>query len=348
MPEALVTQPSSDELGALALAEALEDLSSRLGEVLPGTTDQSVRQVMEDCLARLRRVSSGLRAMALVLDPAHAEEIAKHEGHLRSLVSAIGQSIRGIADANWDVANKMAEQVKELDNISKLPPGEELAERLRNTVLNVHQAARAMGENLGALATQVQSANEQITVLEQQLKEARERALYDALTRVSSRAALDERLAAAVRDGESGGPWCIMIADLDHFKEVNDQHGHLIGDALLYKIARVMEGTLKERAGGVFLARYGGEEFCIILAGAALAEASEVAEQIRGAIASAKWQPRTGAGAPVIRTTISIGVTQYRQGDTVASLIERTDRALYRAKKAGRNKVAVAETSAQP
>ena len=343
MPEPSGSQPGQDELGVSALAETLEDLSAKLGEVLPGMADVSVRQVLEDCLGRLRRVSSGLRAVALVLDPARAEEIAKHEGHLRELVSAIGVSVRKVADVNWDVASKMAEQVRELDSISDLPPGEELSARLRDTVVKVQEAASSMGENLNGLAIQVQSANDEIADLERQLKEAREKALYDSLTRVHSRTALDERLASAVRDGEAQAPWCVLIADIDHFKQVNDQFGHLIGDALLYKIARAMEGVVNELGSSAFLARYGGEEFCLILEGTALADARQIAEKVRSAVASSQWQARTGRGAPVIRTTISIGVAQHQEGDTVATLIDRTDRALYRAKNAGRNRVVVGE-----
>jgi diguanylate cyclase len=342
MPEASSPEQGGAELKPTALAEALEDLSDRLAEVLPGTSDERVRAVLSESLAGLRRVSSGIRALALMLDPARAQELAQREGDLKSLVTTIGQSIRNVANANREVATAMADQVRELDDLTKLPPGDELAARLRSTVVRVRETASAMDSNLGALVTKIDSANQRIALLEQQLNEARQKALRDALTLVYSRAALNEQLLAALRDGESKGPWCCLIADIDHFKEVNDRHGHIVGDALLYKIARIMEDTLKKRASGAFLARYGGEEFCVLLPGSTVEKGKQIADLIRAAIEAARWQSRTGSGDAVIRATVSLGVAQYRGGDTTASLVDRADRGLYRAKEEGRNRVAVA------
>jgi diguanylate cyclase len=237
----------------------------------------------------------------------------------------------------------MAAQVEELDGIADLPPSKELADRLRNTVTSVREAATKMDRNLGELVARVDSANERIAALEKELNEARERALYDSLTRVYSRAALDERLALAVREGEAKGPWSFMIADIDHFKGVNDQHGHIVGDALLYKIARVMEKTLNGRVQDAILARYGGEEFSAIMPRSTLPKATQVAELLRRTVEASRWQCRTANGSPVVQTTVSFGVAQYRDGDTVSSLVERADRALYKAKEGGRNRVAASE-----
>ena len=339
MPDRCSEEVTTGQLNPNELAQALEDLYEQLAQVIPATGDAAVRSVLEDCLRRLRRIGSGLRAMALVVDPKRAQELAERERDLRGVVGKIGESIRGVAKANRSVAIKMEDQARELDEIAKLPPGEEAAKRLKKTVVTVRDAASSMEQNLQKLVTQVEDANGRIARLERELEEARERALYDALTRVHSRAALDERLLRAVRDGESKGPWCFVIADIDRFKAVNDKHGHIVGDALLYKIARVMEEVLKERASGAFLARYGGEEFSVILPNSALTKAVQIAELLRGRIQGSRWQMRTKAGAPILQATMSFGVTQFRNGDTVASIIERADRALYQAKEAGRNRV---------
>ena len=343
MPDQASLGPTAGQVNPAELAEALEDLSEQLAKVVPSTTDSSVRSVLTDCLERLRRIGSGLRAMALVVDPKRAQELAEREKDLRGLVSNIGESIRGVAEANRSVAVKMEDQIRELDEIVKLPPGEEAAKRLRKTVVTVRDAATSMEKSLQKLVTQVEDANSRIARLERELEEARERALYDALTRVHSRAALDERLLRAVRDRETGGPWCFMIADIDHFKAVNDKHGHIVGDALLYKIARVMEQTLQERAPSAFLARYGGEEFSVILPNSTITKAAQIAELMRTRIQESRWQVRTKAGAPVLQATMSFGITQFREGDTVSSLIDRADRALYQAKDAGRNRVVASQ-----
>ena len=194
MPDQASAEPSTGQLNPAELAEALEDLSEQLAKVVPSTTDKNVRSVLTDCLERLRRIGSGLRAMALVVDPKRAQELAEREKDLRGLVGNIGESIRGVAEANRSVAVKMEDQVRELDEIVKLPPGEEVAQRLRKTVVTVRDAATSMEKSLQKLVTQVEDANNRIARLERELEEARERALFDALTRVHSRAALDERL----------------------------------------------------------------------------------------------------------------------------------------------------------
>jgi len=343
MPDRRSEELTAGQLNPNELAEALEELSEQLAQVVPKTADAKVKSVLEDCLQRLRRIGSGLRAMALVVDPKRAQELAERERDLRGVVSKIGESIRGVAEANRHVALKMDDQVRELDEIVELPPGKEVAKRLRKTVVTVRDAATSMEQNLQELVTQVEDANSRIARLERELEEARERALYDALTRVHSRAALDERLVRAVRDGESKGPWCFVIADIDRFKAVNDKHGHIVGDALLYKIARVMEQSLEELASGAFLARYGGEEFSVILPNSAITKAVQIAAVLRERIQDSRWQVRTKAGAPVLQATMSFGVTQFRNGDTVASIIERADRALYQAKEAGRNRVVASQ-----
>jgi len=326
-----------------SLADALEELSDKLAQALPEAQESHVHQIVANCLARLRRVCTGLRAMALVLEPERAKQLARREEDLRSIVGEIGHNIRGVAEANRDVAEQMAAQVEELDGIADLPPSKELADRLRNTVTSVREATTKMDRNLGELVSRVDSANARIAALEKELNEARERALYDSLTRVYSRAALDERLAIAVRQGETKGPWSFLIADIDYFKAVNDKHGHIVGDALLYKIARVMEKTLNGRVGDAILARYGGEEFSAILPRSILPKATQVAELLRRTVEASRWQCRTASGNAVVQTTVSFGVAQYRDGDTAVSLVERADRALYEAKEGGRNRVAASQ-----
>jgi len=343
MPDRRSEEPTAGQINPNELAEALEELSEQLAQVVPTTGDAKVKSVLEDCLQRLRRIGSGLRAMALVVDPKRAQDLAEREKDLRGVVSKVGESIRGVAEANRDLALKMDGQVRELDEIANLPPGEQVAKRLRETVVTVRDAAASMEQNLQKLVAQVEDANSRIARLERELEEARERALYDALTRIHSRAALDEKLLSAVRAAESRGPWCFLIADIDRFKAVNDKHGHIVGDALLYKIARVMEQTLQELASNAFLARYGGEEFSVILPNSSITKAVQIAALLRERIQDSRWQVRTKAGAPVLQATMSFGVTQFRNGDTVGSIIERADRALYQAKEAGRNRVVASQ-----
>ena len=164
-------------------------------------------------------------------------------------------------------------------------------------------------------------------VLEAQNADLTEQLRLDPLTGLASRraliAALDEALAG-------DAPLCVALADIDHFKAINDTHGHGAGDEVL---ARVAHGLRTAAAGIGLLARHGGEEFAWLLPGAGLEEAIRRCEALRAAVADAP------AGLP---TTISIGVARRQPGDDKASLLQRADLALYAAKRAGRNRVAAA------
>ena len=125
-------------------------------------------------------------------------------------------------------------------------------------------------------------------------------------------------------------PLCALMADLDHFKTINDTYGHLIGDKVLQITAARMLAALR---GGDQLGRYGGEEFLFILEDATAPDGLEVAERVRDHIS----RDAISCGETPIRVTLSIGLAEARVGDTVNSLLERADVALYAAKAAGRN-----------
>nr|WP_254693651.1 GGDEF domain-containing protein [Shewanella sp. MEBiC00475] len=126
-------------------------------------------------------------------------------------------------------------------------------------------------------------------------------------------------------------PISIVIIDIDHFKRINDNHGHLVGDKVLCELAQLLQSKMRNDD---LLTRWGGEEFVIILPNTSLADATELTERLRFYIAKQNIQN--------MALTISLGVTQYCPKDNAHSLLERADKALYQAKSQGRNCVAVA------
>jgi diguanylate cyclase (GGDEF)-like protein len=157
-------------------------------------------------------------------------------------------------------------------------------------------------------------------VTEEDLRELSER---DALTGVLNRRAWDQLLSSALRTGTQ--PLHVALLDLDHFKAYNDRNGHLAGDALLRRAARAWRSAV--RAGDV-LARYGGEEFAVLLAGCGQDRAIEIAERLR--LATSDEQQ------------VSIGVACWDGTEGAETLVDRADRALYEAKRSGRNRVTFA------
>lgn len=162
----------------------------------------------------------------------------------------------------------------------------------------------------------------------------------DALTGLSNRRGLDEELRAAqVRAMESGSPLSVLLMDIDHFKRFNDTYGHQVGDQVLRLAAGVFKEQLRDSD---FPARYGGEEMIGVLENTKLDAARAIAERIRRKISERKMTKRsTGEGLGII--SVSIGVAEFRPGEPIGDLIERADRALYQAKRTGRNRT-VTET----
>jgi diguanylate cyclase (GGDEF)-like protein len=160
---------------------------------------------------------------------------------------------------------------------------------------------------------------------------------FDGLTGVANRRRFDEMLRRELaRARRQGGALALIMVDIDHFKLLNDHHGHLVGDARLQDVAATLAACA--RRGGDLVARYGGEEFAVLLPGADAAEAAEVAERMRAAV--------EGRGlvspAPYGVVTVSMGLAQAGYGEEAQLLIDRADRALYEAKHGGRNRVGLA------
>lgn len=158
-------------------------------------------------------------------------------------------------------------------------------------------------------------------------------ATHDALTGVFNRRRFDEKLAeCSLLFQRTGRPFALLFIDVDHFKRINDSHGHAIGDEVLDQLAQLIQSNTRATD---FVARYGGEEFAVLLPEIEAPESPErVAENIRNAIAAAHFDT-------VGQVTVSIGISLAHSADsTPSALIKRADQQLYLAKGSGRNRVA--------
>jgi diguanylate cyclase len=185
------------------------------------------------------------------------------------------------------------------------------------------------------LERQLSSATGRISKLQHSLTTVKQEATTDALTGIPNRRAFDERLRRLTNRAriEAIAPTALMMIDIDHFKRFNDQHGHTTGDLVLRLVGKMLAENVKGRD---MAARYGGEEFAILLDGADLVGAHGLASKLCKMLSSKSLTNKRSQQA-LGNVTISIGVTQHRHGDTAASLIDRADAALYRAKQHGRN-----------
>ena len=156
-------------------------------------------------------------------------------------------------------------------------------------------------------------------------------AMHDALTSCHNRRALFQFLNRDFSNIQLFEHYCVIMADLDHFKEINDTHGHAIGDMVLIGIAKVIKDCVRKSD---VTARYGGEEFCIVLPGASATATAKIAETIRETIEHSNFGG--------ISITCSFGISSIEHGaETPTKLISQADKALYHSKTTGRNRVSV-------
>ena len=204
-----------------------------------------------------------------------------------------------------------------------------IAELARETT-RMQSATEAVHERLESRAREVEE-------LTRQLEQAKSEALLDPLTGLKNRRGFE----IAVKElGASGSPFggaALVLADIDHFKQINDRHGHLLGDKILKAIGQTLLANLKGRD---IAARPGGDEFVILLQQTPLVGARALAEQIRTAVAAGRIRRADSKEQPG-SVTLSIGVALGTSDDTLESMLARADAALYAAKRTGRNRVSV-------
>lgn len=189
------------------------------------------------------------------------------------------------------------------------------------------------------LSERLNKAVSEVETLKKLLDETRREAKIDTLTGLANRKAFDEAVSKASHDADSSGmDVSVIFCDLDMFSSINEKHGQLVGDQVLRVVAETLKNGLKGRD---MVARYGGEEFAILLMNTTLQNARLIAETLRTEISGKRIQ-RKDTHEPLGVITMSFGVARYVSSEGVDSFMQRADRALYMAKRQGRNSVSEA------
>lgn len=208
--------------------------------------------------------------------------------------------------------------------------------RKDGTVIDISISTQALRDEQGQYAG-VEGIWRDITERKNMERELERMATRDSLTGKLNRRSILERLEQALdqrRDRREQPSLFVLLLDLDHFKRINDTHGHAVGDQALCQFVETVE---RQRRGDDHFGRLGGEEFLLILEGVDLAEARQAAERVRLAVERTNIELVEGL---TTQLTVSIGIAQMQPGDRRPSdLLERADRALYKAKDLGRNQV---------
>lgn len=247
-------------------------------------------------------------------------------GPINRITARLADFRRGILNPPAALSGLVPRELRQLDEAANTL-GEVLTLRAQRD--REREAARALEARLTASTLE-------ISELQENLEAVRTESLTDPLTALANRKAFDDDLADTITIARSRSePLTLLLADIDHFKKVNDTYGHLTGDQVLRRVAVAVQQNVK---GKDIAARYGGEEFAIILPGTMLSAGIVVADGIRRGVMDETTMKRATAGR-VGRVTISIGVAMLRQDDSPQSLLERADALLYAAKRGGRNRV---------
>ncbi|KAB0495533.1 GGDEF domain-containing protein [Pseudomonas moorei] len=276
--------------------------------------------------AYLQRLNERLESFQSNLQAASA-------GHAdnRSAAQAMDTQIREQVDGLQSSMHEAAD----LDDLKRV-----LENHLEGLLGTMDQHRKQRDEREQEVAGRLQSLAERVAHMEQEaqgfrehLEEQRQKALIDPLTGLPNRAAWSERLDQEISHWQRhGNTLMLAMLDLDHFKRINDNYGHLAGDKVLKLIASVLRKRLRSTD---FIARFGGEEFVLLMPSTVPAAGMKLLELLRASIEACPFHFK----GERVTITISMGLTAFRPGEHSDLVLKRADQALYRAKNAGRNRV---------
>ena len=294
-----MTQPLDDGLPE-ALAAIRSTMQTGRRAALPGDADDQLTQILDEL--------AELYDFTLALSKGDFDRSLQAGGALAGALKTLDAALRHLT---WQTQRVAAgDFTQRVDFMGEF-------------ALAFNRMVVALDDARGELARR----NDELQALASQLEEL---ATHDALTGAFNRRKLDEVVQAEIeRTKRYGQPVSLLMLDTDHFKRVNDAFGHEAGDEVLVALAEELRAGIRSVD---VLARWGGEEFIVLCPSIGLGEAGELAERLRAGVAARDF----GAAG---RLTVSLGVAEYRRGETAGELFGRADAALYRAKEGGRDRV---------
>jgi len=246
--------------------------------------------------------------------------------------------IQGVQQSATQTSSRAGIFGAQLDGLSEALASNDV-NRLQPQLAQMQAGTEQMKQSIGALQTKVQVSQSEIEQLRGDLERARGEALVDPLTGVLNRKGFDQRLKAMIDQPPAAGmAHCVVMLDIDHFKKVNDTHGHLMGDRVIQAMGEILKASLASIPG--VAARYGGEEFAILMPSTTVDDCAKVAETVRLRTKALKIRNRTTQEV-LVTVTVSGGVAAMRPSEGAQQLVARADAALYASKNGGRDRVTV-------
>ena len=353
-PRVVSTPPGED-----AALDTVANLLKAFGEHAFDTDNVSAAETRAECEGWAQKITVGT-GKGDESEDGEAKPFKRDFGGVRRFFTAqrsherefVGRSLGNLREAVHAFARCLTTTVGE-DRAADERVGAQLGKLVGAFQSNDSQAIRCEAEGIVQVVQEVMAKrtesqkrmlgelSQKISDLREELHDVREKAALDPLTQLFNRSALDAHLdrVADLAFLLSSSP-CILMIDVDHFKNCNDTYGHPTGDEVLRRVADGLVRNFLRRED--FVARYGGEEFVVVIPDSSLHNAEQRAERVRQSLAELDIE--TGKGK--LNITVSIGLASLASGDTGASWLARADAALYEAKGGGRNCVRVAREAA--
>jgi len=289
--------------------------NSRASEGRPRETLEEIEQTVETSsnLAELHVISRKLGDICDKLDNI-AESLAygsfyRRHNELKTVIGTVRSGVKTLSASSSELDTTLSDEIENIETVLKEGNPPAAGERLLSISSSILSASQKVKSEMAVVQDEMESSSSRITELEDELQAKRRESQIDNLTRLYNRRAFNEMTNKTLEGEGVRTPCALMMVDIDQFKKVNEAHGHRIGDALLTKVARSVDGLTPD---GCFAARYDGEEFALLLASTSLATAEDIGEAIRSSVNSARWSYERDGEEHALTATISLGVALLR------------------------------------
>ncbi|RJX71506.1 GGDEF domain-containing protein [Vibrio sinensis] len=261
---------------------------------------------------------------------------SRNETKLSELKASVEVLVNEVANSMSDTitgTSKFSAMIdKTFDSLERVEGETMSLDDVMGVVRQLVSESREIRHSTQFLTNQLTKASDEIGKLKSELADVQKDALFDSLSGLYNRRSFDADVNTLCRSNQA---FCLIIADIDHFKSYNDTYGHLFGDSIIKGLARRLMNSCRE---GCTAYRIGGEEFAIVIPNRNIRIARQFADSLRRAIEKLSIKDRR-SGEQVGNITASFGVAEFREGDTLNDVLDRADSLLYEAKQLGRNRV---------
>jgi diguanylate cyclase len=256
-------------------------------------------------------------------------QLVDQKKEIASLLNMVQEALAIVSGDGHSFTGHLGHSMDRFEALARIDDVRQLKAELVREVATLRQIAT---ERQKVFEGTLQNFNHRVQLLERQLTMTREEATLDPLTRVMNRGGFDRTCRQWLATEKL--QFVLAMVDVDNFKRINDVHGHVIGDRALTVVAQTLKTSVRQNRD--IVARIGGDEFAVLISDLSIPQAESRLRMLATSLASANIE--TASGAP-LTLTLSCGLAEDSAGDTVESLMERADRALYEAKNLGKNRV---------